>query len=161
MKTLNYVEAPNDYTITDEVSIFIAGGISNCEEWQSNVLKDLERNRDIQKKNIVLFNPRRANFDINDIKQTEIQIEWEHKQLKRADIILFWFCKETLCPITLFEYGKYLVSNKRIFVGCHKLYQKRYDIICQTFLERKDVVVHDYLCDVILDLKFMCKDVWW
>jgi len=73
------------------------------------------------------------------------QIEWENIHLKMADKIVFWFPYETLCPITLFELGKYLVSDKQIFVGCHRKYNKRNDVIIQVGLERPDLIIHDSL----------------
>ena len=57
-------------------------------------------------------------------------------------MILFWFAPETICPITLFEYGKWLVSPKRLFVGCHQDYVRKQDVQIQTALERPFQKVH-------------------
>ena len=78
------------------------------------------------------------------------QIEWEHEALRASDTILFWFPKETLCPITLFELGVW--SSKRgvpIIVGTHPEYARRLDVVTQLRLARPDVVVHNNLDDVL------------
>jgi hypothetical protein len=119
-----YLPQPN------ETSIFLGGGISNCADWQSelsNLLKDT---------NLVILNPRRNNYPEFDPKATEEQIKWEHRHLNRATAIVFWFAQETLCPITLFEYGKWLMSSKPLFVGCHPNYKRRIDVEIQTKLEK-------------------------
>lgn len=119
-------------------SIFIAGGISNCPNWQSDVVTAL-RGLDI-----TVVNPRRVTFDIFNSREAERQIEWEHKHLSLCDNILFWFPRETVCPITLLEYGKFLspTSGKKLFVGCHPEYSRSLDLDVQTKLERPDLRVH-------------------
>lgn len=62
--------------------------------------------------------------------------EWEFKGLQNSTDILFWFPCETLCPITLYEYGRYLAkySDVNIFVGAHPAYQRLKDLHIQTRL---------------------------
>jgi len=58
-------------------SVFFAGGISNCPDWQKGLvdtLKDYE---------ITVYNPRRNNFPIDDDSESEAQIIWEFDRLKR------------------------------------------------------------------------------
>lgn len=119
-----------------EVSLFLAGGISNCADWQAEVVKALADT------DVAVLNPRRANFNIDDPNETIRQITWEFDHLQKATAILFWFPPETLCPITLFEYGKWLVRNKPLFVGCHPGYKRIDDVRYQTRLERPLLVVH-------------------
>lgn len=120
------------------LSIFLAGGISNCPNWQSGVVENL-RGFDI-----TVVNPRRVTFDIFNAGEASKQIEWEHKHLSLCNNILFWFPKETVCPITLLEYGKFLSpkSGKNLFVGCHPEYSRSLDLDVQTKLERPDLIVH-------------------
>lgn len=97
------------------------------------------------KKRIILLNPKRANTDIKE------QIKWEYKHLKAADITLFWFPCETLCPISLYELG-YLTyrsectaPDEAIVIGCHPNYARREDIVIQTKLRMEDFPIHDSL----------------
>lgn len=115
----------------NQITIFVAGGISGCPDWQLPLSYTLLN----QNPNLVLFNPRRPIFDLTDRGNSEIQIEWEHFYLDFCDSILFWFPKDTLCPITLFEYGYWLAKDaKKLFVGIEPGYQREFDIRYQTQL---------------------------
>ncbi|KYK26479.1 hypothetical protein AYK26_04990 [Euryarchaeota archaeon SM23-78] len=134
---MKYIEAPTDY-LGNKKSLFLAGGITDCPDWQAE-LTSLLKNEDI-----VLLNPRRKNFPIHDPNATRTQITWEYNHLKKVEGISFWFPKETLCPIVLFEYGKWLVKDKPLFVGVHSEYKRRQDIEIQTELEKSDLkIVYD------------------
>src|SRR5574343_509048 len=96
---MKYVESPTEYDSSTIPAVFLGGGSTDCPDWQRavvNMLRPFE---------IVLLNPRRANFPIHDPHAAEAQIDWEHRHLRIADAILFWFPKETLCPIVLYELG--------------------------------------------------------
>jgi len=121
--------------------VFLAGGISGCPDWQNQMKEMLNK----QCPRLVLINPRRKKFDINDKAETPKQIQWEFKHLKRADAILFWFPAETLCPITLYELGSWIHSSKALFVGTHKNYARKEDVIVQTGLVQEGFVVVDDL----------------
>ena len=126
---INYIECPNvPHAYDNNIKLFIAGGISNCPDWQLALRAKLEEHQSL---NLTIINPRRKDFDISDKGATEFQIKWEHEQLTGADIVSFWFPKETLCPITLFELGKMAAMNKYIFVGCHPEYQRKVNVIEQ------------------------------
>lgn len=131
---MQIIECPQSYTGT-ETSIFLAGGITGCRDWQAELIEYLKHDT------MVAFNPRRAAFDIDDKTMTQRQIEWEHRYLKRADLISFWFEKDQIQPIALFELGRWSSSNKVIFVGCHPEYPRREDVIIQMGLERHELVV--------------------
>lgn len=138
-KRMKYIEIPTEYTQENigECRLFIAGGITGCPDWQSELVKLLKDD------NIVIFNPRRSNFPTN-IDITEEQIGWEHRYLRRANIISFWFSKETICPIVLYELGAWSMTKKKIFVGMHPEYSRRKDVEVQTRLVRPDVnIVYD------------------
>ncbi len=126
----------------DSFSLFVAGGISNCPEWQKELSAMLE---DVD--NLTLINPRRSEYDTTNIDLEEEQIKWEYEHLAKADGFIFWFPKETLCPITLFELGKvtglHPVSTKPLFVGTHHDYERKRDIRWQMLLVRPEVhVIH-------------------
>lgn len=132
---------------TKEVSIFLAGGITGCYDWQDEARNffSSQKNND----NLVLLNPRRNTFDFNDPNSSYKQIEWEYHHLKAADAVLFWFPSETLCPITLFEYGKCIAKNKLLFVGCNPEYARFYDLLVQTRFEKPSQKINTSLLDLL------------
>lgn len=130
---MKYIECPEEYDHPfDANKMFLAGGISNCPDWQSEMVRLLSDTH------YTIYNPRRKNFSLADSRP---QIEWEFKYLSRANHIIFWFPEETLCPITLFEYGKALGTyrdmdglNSILYVGCHPNYKRKIDLEIQTEL---------------------------
>ena len=135
---MEYVEALDEYDPGLLPAVFLAGGISGCPDWQREVVGLL---RD---EPVVLLNPRRAAFPIGDPAAGLKQIEWEYRHLRKADAILFWFPRETLCPIALYELGAWSMTAKPLFVGTDPDYPRRLDVEVQTRLARQDVrVVHN------------------
>jgi len=134
---MRYIESPKIYKGKDR-SLFLAGGITGCENWQQLVKRYL---KDV---NVVLFNPRRKDFPINDPNAAQAQIRWEYEYLRKASMILFWFPCETLCPIVLYELGAWSMTDKKIFVGVHPDYKRKQDVEIQTKLVRPEVqIVYD------------------
>lgn len=133
---MRYIEALNNYTRRkNEKVIFLAGGITNCPDWQQELVKLLG---DVD--NLVILNPRRKNFPIHDPNASVKQITWEFNKFQLADMISFWFSRGSLNPIVLFELGKWLVQKEKIiFIGIDPEYQRKQDVEIQTFLERKDI----------------------
>lgn len=131
---MNYVEYPQIYE-GRERSLFLAGGISNCPIWQPDLVKLLEDT------NLTILNPRRRNFSTDNPNIEEEQIAWEYDHLRKASAVSFWFPKETLCPITLYELGKQSVLDKPIFIGVHQDYARRRDVEIQTRLIRPKVKI--------------------
>lgn len=142
------ITSPQVCEPTNKTKIFLAGGISNCPDWQTPVADQLDDRADL-----VIFNPRRIawNMESNETESKK-QILWEYDQLQLSDIILFWFPMETLCPITLLELGKYLVSDKRLVIGTHPEYKRRLDVIVQSRLERPDIRIWSNLDDMVFNL---------
>jgi len=117
-------------------SVFVAGGISNCPDWQSEIVTLIDSNI------FDVVNPRREiGFD-NTGATAEEQITWEHKALGLVDACIFWFPKETLCPISLFELGGMLHRakhrNVRLVIGWHPEYQRAFDLKVQIKLEHPE-----------------------
>jgi len=129
---MKYIESPEVFS-GDETSIFIAGGITGCPDWQQDMARMLGGD------DVALLNPRRANFPIHDPGAALAQITWEHEHLRKADAILFWFPKETICPIVLYELGAWSMTEKQIFVGIEPEYSRRRDVEIQTGLARPEV----------------------
>lgn len=130
-----YIEAPREYTSPTIHTMFLAGGISNCPDWQQDMVDKLKDT------GLVLYNPRRENFPMGDPEAGLKQIVWEDKYLAKCNYILFWFPKETICPIVLFELGSWSMTQKRIFVGCHPDYVRKFDVEIQMKLRRPDVEI--------------------
>jgi len=134
------------HTSTDHRNgIFLAGGITDCPDWQADIIARLNTRLD----GWTLYNPRRPLFPIHDPAAARAQIEWEFTWLRRAEMILFWFPCETLCPIVLYELGAWSMTAKPIFVGCHSEYRRAQDVVIQTKLQRPDVEVVDNLFDLV------------
>ena len=137
---MQYIEAVSSVEQRNQLSLFLAGGITNCPDWQADVMADPRLHHKLP---VTIYNPRRADFPIGDPAAALEQIAWEHDKLKQADAISFWFPCETICPIVLFELGAHLQGNKKLVVGIHPDYQRRQDVEIQTGLARpyQDVIV--------------------
>jgi hypothetical protein len=145
---MKYIECPVIYRqAPGEKSLFLAGGITGCPDWQVTMVNLLQNSE------LALLNPRRKNFDVMDPNIDEQQIRWEFEHLNLATAILFWFCAETLCPIALFEYGKWIGTSKRLFVGHDPGYQRSKDIGIQTELTRNGQRIHDSLDSLAEEVK--------
>jgi len=135
-------------------SIFLAGGISNCNDWQSDLITEIHK---WVIKPAILINPRRDDFDISNKAMTEEQIKWEFNALRQVRIVTFYFCKETVCPITLFELGGTLERVKNYWEGspglrnCNILiyiepgYIRTDDVLTQVHLFREQMIDKKYI----------------
>lgn len=122
-------------------TIFLAGGISNCPDWQEVFWKSW-RGTCVFPQTIIV-NPRREEFDIHDHKMSKDQIEWEYRHLLLTDLKVFWFPKETVCPITLFELAYCAQRGDDIIVGTDMEYCRRFDVKEQLRHLRPDIgIVH-------------------
>jgi hypothetical protein len=131
-----YVEAPNKGPVGGTIpSLFLAGAITGAPQWQDELVKDLEN------LNLVVYNPRRKNFPIHDPSAAAAQIKWEFDNLRKASMISFWFCKETMGPIVLFELGAHLMTPKPIVIGMDPGYQRRQDVEIQTKLIHPEIEI--------------------
>ena len=152
-EALVYVEAPVYKDLRNVKSVFLAGGISGCEPWQDYVTKAL---KDLD---IAVLNPRRKNFPMDDPGAAFTQIKWEHDNLRKADSICFWFCKETECPIVLYELGAWSMTSKPIVIGIDPNYSRKQDVEIQTKLVRPDVKVVYSLDDMIELTRKMLSEI--
>jgi len=165
---INVYEAPMrpDYEDVDDMSLFLAGGITGCPDWQSDLIGKLAANWAV-KKPLTVYNPRRKDFDINNPDMTREQITWEHYYLKGEPTcrhaISFWFCDDAIQPITLLEFGRWITrksthanegvfnSAVEVFVGIEPGYEREQDVRIQLELERgvnNDESEPDYGFDV-------------
>jgi hypothetical protein len=143
---MKYIECPRVHNGNGK-SLFLAGGITGTSDWQSGLVKMLDDQE------LVLLNPRRKNYNLNQKNIEENQIKWEFEHLNKADAVSFWFTPETLCPITLYELGKQCCLNKKLFVGVHPDYKRKRDVEIQIRLIRPDVEIVYSLEDLAYQIK--------
>lgn len=145
---MQYIEAVNSDNINNKLSLFLAGGITGTHNWQKDFI---EKVKDLE---ITIINPRRSkDFDWNDKNVSSEQIKWEHKFIRKANLVLFWFPPETLCPIALFELGatleRWKFNRKQVlFIGCDKDYQRKFDIIEQLKNQEYEYPLYENLDDL-------------
>lgn len=141
MKVYEAINEPSNLP-KGAVKVFLAGGITNCPDWQAEVIKELEKYEGTD--NLVIFNPRRANFDITDPTATPKQIQWEFKYLETMDIFSMYFTNsQSPQPICFYELGRHLARmqsrfletyNDRIIIGVEDGFSRRADVLIQSSL---------------------------
>jgi len=131
-----YVEAPHPYDGSGP-SVFLAGGITGCPDWQATAAALLLPHADV-------LNPRRRNYVAADEEYAR-QVEWEYHHLRRADLIMFWFAAEAVQAIALFELGAFAVSEKPMVVGADPLFPRHLDVVLQLGHARPGLIVHSSL----------------
>lgn len=111
-------------------TVFLAGSIEQgkAEDWQEKLSKEIDAD------DIAIFNPRRDNWDSSwdnskDNPMFNEQVNWELDYINHSKLIVFYFAKNTISPITLLELGLTLgqleYSNQRIIIYCDKEYCRR------------------------------------
>lgn len=131
----SYIRQPNDITV------FLAGGITNCWEWQNKVIEMLQNEKEVSLDNLVIFNPRRKDFPINDPNASEEQIKWEFNMLEQCDIFSMYFCAgESDQPICMYELGRNICRMQmrfpttfmnRIVISVEDGYKRAKDVAIQ------------------------------
>lgn len=159
---IQIIEAPNELLIKQPIRLFLAGGITNCENWQADIIErlliDSENKIHDYLSNVIVYNPRRQYFPIHIKEESHKQITWEYNKLKVADIICFWFSRGSLNPIVLYEYGKFITNNtKKIIVGIDPDYERKMDVEIQTKLEKTELCIYynfnDFYWGIMRELK--------
>lgn len=137
---MNYYEAPDEFRDVHVPSIFLAGGITDCEDWQSYATGTIHAHN----RNIVVLNPRRANFPMDDPTASSAQIHWEFRHLHKASVVLFWFPKSpSPQPIAQYELGRYGALGMKLAVGCDSEYSRATDVYEQTRLARPELPIYN------------------
>lgn len=146
---INVITAPEQYNPKHKIALFLAGGISNCPDWQKEALGYLKHC------NLDVFNPRRPNFPMDDPTAADEQVAWEFNSLHDSESILFWFCKDSICPIVLYELGFWMGQNefaqtkKIIRVGCDPEYERLQDVQIQTKLAGYTFPIYESVEDLV------------
>ena len=134
----------------DEISCFLAGGMTSGFNWQDKVIKEFrsfsERDPSLFDQ-LVLINPRRKFFDVGDVRYPREQIEWEYEAIERSTIFSMFFADgESVQPISLYELGRKVGSfaDHYISIPDYKLivtivngYKKAFDVVAQLELATK------------------------
>ena len=121
----------------------MAGGITGCPDWQTDTVNNIVNH----KRNVVLINPRRESWNVND-GNNEFQINWEYQHIRAADCVYFWFPKEGLCPITLFELGCVINQDKLYRVGVEPGYVREQDIKYQLNNYAPHIPIYNTITDL-------------
>jgi len=150
------IEAPKEYYglySSRWPSLFLAGGITGCEDWQAQMLEKLKH------ETLIIYNPRRENFPIDDPSAAEVQICWEFDKLVRADIVSFWFSAGSLNPIVLYELGLHgnSMPGRPIAVGVEEKYSRKMDVYYQTALARPEVRIVTSLEDLAEEIRAILR----
>lgn len=153
---------PEDYLTSN--TVFLAGGITDCYEWQDLIIRLLMKTKDDLNRDILILNPRRLNFPMGDPGETDRQIEWEFDALMSANIFSVWFANSSsVQPITLYELGRQVVVRKKypesVVVGAARGYLRRQDVCKQlalvdsTISERISVTMENHAENIRRALK--------
>jgi len=144
---MEYVVAPEIWErLRGQPSVFLAGGITGCPDWQREIAKMLVTT------NYVVLNPRR-NFRH---MEAESQIAWEFQHLRKADVIAFWFCKDEIQPIALFELGAWSQQkDPAVVIGIESGYRREQDVVIQMGLLGRTGIAKslEELADKIISLE--------
>lgn len=130
------VKPPRKVQLGPTPSIFLAGSIEmgKAIDWQT------ELSNKIDNKNIVIFNPRRDDWDSSlpqdiDNEQFNEQVTWELRNIEQSDLVVFYFDPNTMSPITLLELGLCAGLEKRAVVYCPEPFWRKgnVDIVCDRY----------------------------
>jgi len=158
MKTIT---APENIYQYSDISCFLAGGITNCPEWQQetiNNLKSIEEG--------VLYNPRRENFPMDDPNAANEQIKWEFEALEKADAFSMWFSNaDSDQPICQYELGRHLAIRSannqlnRVCIGVEPGYRREQDVIIQTALVSPNIQIVNNIKDHSNNISKIMNDI--
>jgi len=122
------MKSPQNFDLGKFPKIFFGGSIEQDKaiDWQNNLLHYIT-NLDCD---AIVLNPRRDNWDSNLDHDVTVgsaffnQVTWELEAIETSDIIVFYFDKNTISPVTLMELGLCLgkYETKTILIYCPKEY---------------------------------------
>lgn len=152
MKVYQAPDKVDWYGVANRKSIFLSGGISGCKNWQKDLIDELQRLRELglfDLGGLVIFNPRRDDFDMEDPNATVEQIKWENRCLEKCDMCSFFFpASDTVQPITLYELGKYM-NHKHNVISIEEGYLRTEDVVIQCALDQRFCTVYSDYIDAI------------
>ena len=140
------VTAPHLYIPRhDEITVFLAGGISGCRDWQKETIEHLYRFVGRDDNQVVVYNPRQENFDVSDPSAASDQITWEYQYLDKVDIFSMYFVGgNQVQPICMYELGRYTNPYDQQVISVETDYIRKNDVIIQVALATRGLTtVHD------------------
>jgi hypothetical protein len=139
---MRVIQAPsNEYIGAGYVGIFLSGGISNCPDWQTELIKKLDGRLD---EKYVIVNPRQRNFPSYDRQAKENQAKWELEQMRGCQVVVNWFARETTNPIAMFRLGMEIGrKNAHLFIATHPSFGLRKDLEAQLGHHRPELPLLD------------------
>lgn len=140
---MRVITAPGYYEPYDkDISVFLAGGITNCHDWQKNVIDTIKNDYSVINDSLVLFNPRRDNFPIHDKFAARQQIAWEFDMIEKCNIFSMYFSSgDSDQPICMYELGRNILRMQmrfpsdwedRIIISVEDGYRRKQDVLIQT-----------------------------
>jgi hypothetical protein len=134
--TNKYIEAPVDYEweVLDGPVVYVAGGITGADDWQHHYAVPRLLGSPYP---VVVVNPRRHEFNVDDDAMHAEQVVWEyrHLNLEQNTVVMVWFPDSRVeHPIAWFEFGMALARTGRgrqLVVGCHPNYVRAKDVRLQ------------------------------
>ena len=147
---MKVIVAPNEIPC-DNFKVYLAGGITNCHNWQKDVIEYI-RKQDVDNKleKLTLCNPRRDNFDIAKDDPFD-QIIWEQDAINyKTNIFSMYFCNsESDQPICMYELGVRIAritdgfySRDNLIISIENGYKRTNDVVIQTKLELPDFIIN-------------------
>lgn len=154
-------------------SVFLAGGITRCPQWQDEVIEGLIHDEDGAIAGGTIFNPRRRNFPIGDPDAAREQIAWEFHALHVADVFSMWFSDaDSDQPICMYELGRYVAIRESeiprtletVVIGVEPGYRREQDVRIQIELINHDLAsrisdnLEDHVQSIRLAMEKVCSD---
>ena len=167
---MRVVTAPEEYVMQPgEISVFLAGGITNCPNWQKEVIDIIANKYTINAMDIVIFNPRRDNFPIGDKTAAYKQIQWEFDALERCDIFSMYFSSgESDQPICMYELGRNIMRmqmrfpgdwEERIVISVEDGYRRKQDVLIQTELATNNKIYVNTQISESINKEYHVRDI--
>lgn len=146
---MKVVTSPETYTPeANDICVFLAGGITGCDNWQQAVIDELATYSDTE--HLVIINPRCVEFPIDDPNAAENQIRWEFNWLEKCDIFSMYFAGgQSVQPICMYELGRNICRmqmryprewRNRLVINTASDYIRKADVYCQVSLAAGHIV---------------------
>lgn len=181
-KAVELVTAPGEPLCdnpAEKLKIFLAGGITGCRDWQKECVEWLDEilYNDYER-NVLIYNPRRDKWDMNNPSAAYQQIEWEFRNLEKMDIFSMYFCTSdtSVGPICFYELGRYICRmqmrfpnswQRRIVISTDKGYSRANDVCYQTGFAGDEIRINENvtpqsharaIADAIHDLEYRTEN---
>lgn len=120
----------------DDITVFLAGGITGCRDWQKEVIDHLHSFVGQDDTRVVVYNPRQENFDVTNRYAADDQITWEFQYLNQVDIFSMYFVGgDQIQPICMYELGRYTKPyGEKQVISVEMDYIRKVDVINQVTL---------------------------